>query len=267
VRVSRKHATGRRRDENMPAHCLILILLALHVCAEPGHAQAGAGGAAVEWIRPEEVPARADALLRRLEAGRSEAPVTAALDRIEKGLADMGPNLDAALDRVSAALTRSALPGELDDVRRGLTGAAAPLAGWQTELADARADSERSPGRPQRRRLLSRRVRPAEDSRPVRARRDGASGELEVSGQYAGPQPLPAVAGLLSDRATSRSAGARAGACNRRIAGQVSLLAAHPGGAQHGRAGDARRSVAKRTTARLRCRASCRCPSSVRQLT
>ncbi len=117
---------------------LVAILFALLSGPPSGHAQsepAATGGAAVEWIRPEEVPACADALLRRLEAVRSGAAAQAALDRIDEGLAEMGPNLDAALDRASAALARSTLPGEIDDVQRELTGAAAPLAGWQSELA------------------------------------------------------------------------------------------------------------------------------------
>jgi hypothetical protein len=104
---------------------LVPILFALLSGPVSGHAlpePAATGDVAVEWIRPEEVPARADALLRRLEAVRPGAAVQAALDRINEGLADMGPNLDAGLDRAGAAMARSTLPGEIEDVQRELKG-------------------------------------------------------------------------------------------------------------------------------------------------
>lgn len=118
----------------IPTGCWVLIVLALLVCAPAVHAQGGGENAPAEWIRPEEVPARADALLRQLEEVPPGAASQAALDRIEAGLAEMGPDLDAAIDRARATLARSALPGEIEDVLLELQDAAAPLAGWRGEL-------------------------------------------------------------------------------------------------------------------------------------
>lgn len=116
-----------------------LFLLALCVVQSPGHAQSEPP-AAVGWIRPEEVPDRADALRGRLDATRPAAATQAAFQRIEAGLAALGPNLDALRERASAAIAQKASLAAIDDVRRELEGAAAPLAGWKDELA---ADAKR----------------------------------------------------------------------------------------------------------------------------
>src|SRR6185295_1172137 len=55
--------------------------------------------------------------------------------QIEKGIAALDPDLDALLERATALLARSASIGEIDDARRELTQAAAPLRGWQDVLA------------------------------------------------------------------------------------------------------------------------------------
>jgi potassium-dependent mechanosensitive channel len=118
----------------MPVRYFVLILVGLCAGAQPGHAQTRATTVAVEWIQPGEVPARAEALLSRLDEIRPESANHAALDRIDAGLAKMSPTLDAAIERANAALVRSASPRELEDVRRELAAAAGPLAGWKGEL-------------------------------------------------------------------------------------------------------------------------------------
>ena len=129
---------GGRRSHR-PAPSLALALVVLASLAAPGqqlaHAEAADDGpAAVDWIRPEEVPARAEALLRRIEAGRIDATAEADLERIESAMARLAPDLDAVMAR-AAALTRTGSPPELEDVRRELAGVAAPLETWKDELA------------------------------------------------------------------------------------------------------------------------------------
>jgi len=94
-----------------------------------------AGDAAVAWIRPAEVPARADALRRRLEAAEPDAATRTALDHIERGLAQLSPSLDAGLTQATAALARSTSFLELEDLRSQLAAAAAPLGPWGKTLA------------------------------------------------------------------------------------------------------------------------------------
>jgi hypothetical protein len=70
-----------------------------------GHAQPTPGeGAALDWIRPEEVPARADALLRRLKAARPDAATESSLEKIEKLLPPLSRDLDAGLARAAGAI-------------------------------------------------------------------------------------------------------------------------------------------------------------------
>jgi small-conductance mechanosensitive channel len=124
---------------------LVLLLAAAPVAAQPtpeeGAArqnaarQNAAQSAAREWIRPEEVPARADALLRGLERATPPAETRAWLERIETSLPHLGRDLDAVLARAAAAVEQSALPADLEDIQRELTGVAAPLARWKEELA------------------------------------------------------------------------------------------------------------------------------------
>ena len=69
-----------------------VTLLALLLVAGRGHAQPTPGeGAALEWIRPEEVPARADELLRRVDEARPGPAAESSLEKIEKSL----PQLDS----------------------------------------------------------------------------------------------------------------------------------------------------------------------------
>jgi small-conductance mechanosensitive channel len=117
---------------------LVPILLALVVCPGQGHAQSEPPGereAAIGWIRPEEVSDRADALLRRLDAAQPAAAAQAAVQRIEGRIADLGPDLDALLERATGALAQSTSLAEIADARGELAGAAAPLRGWKDELA------------------------------------------------------------------------------------------------------------------------------------
>jgi potassium efflux system protein len=116
---------------------LVLILLALGVAAAPGRAQPAPrseGGAATGWIRPEEVPARSDALRRRLDAAQPGPAAQTALEHVESGLRQLGPDLDAPLEQATAALGRRASFLELEDLRRQLTAAASPLGAWEEPL-------------------------------------------------------------------------------------------------------------------------------------
>jgi small-conductance mechanosensitive channel len=115
-----------------------LFLLALCVVQGPGHAQSEpptGDSAAVGWIRPEEVPDRADALRGRLDAPRPNAAAQATLQRIEAGIVALGPDLDALLERATAAIAQKASLAAIEDARRELEGSAAPLRGWKDEIA------------------------------------------------------------------------------------------------------------------------------------
>jgi hypothetical protein len=110
----------------------------LFVVLGQGDAQSEApseGGAPVGWIRPEEVPDRADALRGRLGAARPDTAAQAALQQIEAGIAALGPDLDALIERATAAIAHKATLAAIADVRGELEGAAAPLQGWKDELA------------------------------------------------------------------------------------------------------------------------------------
>jgi potassium efflux system protein len=117
---------------------LLSILLAVLVVQGQGHAQSeppGERGAASGWIQPEEVPERADALLRRLDAIGPDTAVRAAVQQIERGISALDPDVDALLERVTAVLARPASLAEIEDIRRELAGVAAPFRGWKDELA------------------------------------------------------------------------------------------------------------------------------------
>jgi potassium efflux system protein len=118
-------------------HRLVPILLALLVAGQ-GHAQPTPpveDAAAAGWIRPDEVPARADALRRQLAAAQPTETAQAALGEIEKDLEQLGPDLDAGIEQATAALARSTPFLELEDLRSQLTAAAAPLDVWEDALA------------------------------------------------------------------------------------------------------------------------------------
>jgi len=115
-----------------------LALLVLLLAPADGLGQSRPGAAATpepEWIRPEEVPARADALLRRLDAVRPDPSAVSSLELIERSLPALDRDLDAVVDRVRAALARSAPLTDLEDLRRELLGVSAPLAAWKESLA------------------------------------------------------------------------------------------------------------------------------------
>jgi len=133
-----KRSDGRNRVSRARQIHLVPILLALVVCPGQGHAQSEPPGereVAVGWIRPEDVSDRADVLLRRLDAAQPTAAAQAALQRIEGGITELAPDLGALLVRADAVRARSTSLAEIEDARRELEGAAAPLRGWKDELA------------------------------------------------------------------------------------------------------------------------------------
>lgn len=120
------------------ARWLRLLLLALCVVQGPGHARSEpvpGDSAAVGWIRPEEVLDRADTLRSRLEAARQDGTAEAALQQIEAGIAALGPDLRAPLERATTAIAQKASLQAIEDARRDLEAAAAPIRGWKDELA------------------------------------------------------------------------------------------------------------------------------------
>jgi potassium-dependent mechanosensitive channel len=117
-----------------PSALILVVLLAAPTAPNAQSGPPGDGNAPVEWIRPEEVPARADTLLRRLDATRSPAAAAAAVERIERLLPQLGRDLDESIERATAALARSASPAELEDLHAEITGIAAPLGDWKDEL-------------------------------------------------------------------------------------------------------------------------------------
>jgi potassium efflux system protein len=130
--------------------CILLaVLLATEVAAQepklevpapaPGAAAAPAPAAATEpaaaeWIRPEAVPGRADALVSQLESAGPESATQEKLEGIEGHLAGLEPKLDALSARIDDAFASSADLAQLEDLRRELAAAAAPLSTWHTAL-------------------------------------------------------------------------------------------------------------------------------------
>jgi small-conductance mechanosensitive channel len=81
------------------------------------------------------VPAGADALLRRLEDTQPGEEVESSVEEIARSLPQVDGDLNAALERATDAIKRSALPGELEDIRREVLHVTAPLGDWKDELA------------------------------------------------------------------------------------------------------------------------------------
>jgi small-conductance mechanosensitive channel len=131
------HAGWRRSPRR---RAVALTLLASIAIAGRTPAQTPDAGTPVEWIRPEEIPARADALLRLLDTAGPDAKTESSFAEVERALPDLGRELDAVLARAADSISRSAGPTELEDIGRELMGAAAPLAGWRDELT---AESKR----------------------------------------------------------------------------------------------------------------------------
>jgi hypothetical protein len=125
-------ANVKRRDGRAPVRRLVPILLALLVAQGQGHAQSEpptGASAAVGWIRPEEVPDRAEALLGRLDRARPNAAAQATVQQIEAGTAALGADLDALLARATAAIAQKgslAAIGGGRRTRRGCSSARTP---------------------------------------------------------------------------------------------------------------------------------------------
>jgi len=109
---------------------LLLFALAFGVAAAAHGQEQGAE----DWIRPEAVPARAEALLSEVEAARRELAKQEEFGKIEGDLTKLAPRLDALLARVGAALAASAPLDELEDLTRELTPEAPSLKGWHEAL-------------------------------------------------------------------------------------------------------------------------------------
>jgi small-conductance mechanosensitive channel len=132
---SRASIGGRRRRAAARSSivCLVALLAApLRGEVEPTPVET----AAVDWIRPEEVPARADALVRRLEGVRPEAGLGSWLANVERSLPQLDHDLDAALQSANEAMERSGEPADLEDIRREIIGIAEPLDTWKRTLAE-----------------------------------------------------------------------------------------------------------------------------------
>jgi len=125
---------------------LVPILLALllgSVVPEQGRAQPASPReirTKVPWIRAEEVPTRAGVLLRRLEGFPPDTATQSKVEQIEQGLAQLNTDLDDVLQRTSTAVRRATPFVQLEDLRRELVSAAAPLVAWE---AAATGESKR----------------------------------------------------------------------------------------------------------------------------
>lgn len=88
---------------------------------------------AADWIRPESIPARADALFDEVEAARPDLVERESLDEIERGAAEAAPRLEALakqVDTPEAGVTLS----ELADLKGELEAAAALIRAWEQTL-------------------------------------------------------------------------------------------------------------------------------------
>jgi len=124
----------RKADRGMG----VLLLLAWLLAPAPLPAQTATpspDGTTLTWIRAEEVPTRAGTLLRRLEAFQLDPSVHSAIERIEHGLLQLTGDLDATLQRASAAVVHATPFVELEDLRRELVSGGAPLEGWEETVA------------------------------------------------------------------------------------------------------------------------------------
>ena len=110
---------------------LIVLLIPSLGCAQTA---LPTPGAATGWIRPEDVPSRADALRRQLEADEPSSATQYSIQQINSDLDRLEPQLDVLLDQANQALARSASFLELGDLDRQLTDSAAPLDSWETIL-------------------------------------------------------------------------------------------------------------------------------------
>jgi hypothetical protein len=112
-----------------------VTLLALLLAAGLVHAQPTPEESATpKWIRPEEVPARADELLRRVNEARPGPAAESSLAKIEEALPQLNRDLDVSLKDAADAVERLASPNDLQDRQNELTSLAAPLLGWKEQL-------------------------------------------------------------------------------------------------------------------------------------
>jgi potassium-dependent mechanosensitive channel len=109
---------------------LALLALLFGVAAAANAQERGAE----DWIRPEAVPARADALMSELATAAPDAAKRDEFDRIERSLAELTPKLDALRARIDAALAASVPLDKLADLRRELAGAESSLEEWRKPL-------------------------------------------------------------------------------------------------------------------------------------
>jgi potassium efflux system protein len=97
-------------------------------------ASPAAEAAAGEWIRPEAVPGRADALVTRLEAMKATPAAREKLDEIQRGFETLEHELDELAGRVDRELSGTPDLDRLEDLRRELTSGAEPLTAWHETL-------------------------------------------------------------------------------------------------------------------------------------
>jgi small-conductance mechanosensitive channel len=89
---------------------------------------------AEDWIRPEAVPAQADALRSQIAAAAPDPAKRNEVERTEQNLAELAPKLDELRARIDAALEASVPLAKLADLRRELTAGASALEDWQKPL-------------------------------------------------------------------------------------------------------------------------------------
>jgi small-conductance mechanosensitive channel len=87
-----------------------------------------------EWIRPEAVPGRADALASQLEEMKAAPAAREKLDEIQRGFTDLEERLDELGARVDSELAETPDLEQLEDMRRELATAAELLSGWHETL-------------------------------------------------------------------------------------------------------------------------------------
>jgi len=90
--------------------------------------------AAEDWIRPEDVPTKAEELQHEIEAARPTPGVEKTIEVLEPELDALEPELEALEAQAEAALATAAPLPEIDDLRRALIAMSAHLARWPEQL-------------------------------------------------------------------------------------------------------------------------------------
>lgn len=138
----------------VPVLCLVALLAlrgsafadaapspAPDAAAPPPAAAAVTGSAAADdqaiddWIRPEDVADRSDALAPKLEESQPSPATIAMLENIDAALTRLDPDLDAALEQARVALANHTSLLAIRDLRRELEGTAEPFPAWKAQLA------------------------------------------------------------------------------------------------------------------------------------